>query len=82
MMRKFFNFFTCIIKLSFLIIYYYSQFRDLLLKCAETAMSSKLIHSHKDFFSNMVVDAVLKLDQELNEKLIGIKRIPGGAMEV
>ena len=45
-------------------------------------MSSKLIHSHKDFFSNMVVDAVLKLDQELNEKLIGIKRIPGGAMEV
>ena len=46
-------------------------------------MSSKLIHSHKDFFTNMVVDAVLKLDQEdLNEKLIGIKRIPGGAMEV
>jgi len=58
-----------------------AQFRDLLLKCAVTAMSSKLIHSHKDFFSNMVVDAVLKLDQELNEKLIGIKRIPGGAME-
>lgn len=46
-------------------------------------MSSKLIHSHKDFFTNMVVNAVLKLDQEeLNEKLIGVKRIPGGAMEV
>jgi T-complex protein 1 subunit eta len=46
-------------------------------------MSSKLIHSHKDFFTDMVVNAVLKLDQEdLNEKLIGVKRIPGGAMEV
>ena len=46
-------------------------------------MSSKLIYSHEDFFTKMVVDAVLKLDQEeLNEKLIGIKRVPGGAMEV
>jgi T-complex protein 1 subunit eta len=46
-------------------------------------MSSKLIHSHEDFFTDMVVNAVLKLDQEeLNEKLIGVKRIPGGAMEV
>ena len=46
-------------------------------------MSSKLIHSHKDFFTKIVVDAVLTLDQdELNEKLIGVKRIPGGAMEV
>ncbi|CAB4409807.1 unnamed protein product [Rhizophagus irregularis] len=58
------------------------QFRDLLKKCAGTAMSSKLIHSHEDFFTDMVVNAVLKLDQEeLNEKLIGVKRIPGGAME-
>jgi T-complex protein 1 subunit eta len=31
----------------------------------------------------MVVDAVLTLDQnELDEKLIGIKKIPGGAMQV
>jgi T-complex protein 1 subunit eta len=45
-------------------------------------MSSKLIHSHKDFFTKMVVDAVLSLDQEeLNENLIGIKKVPGGAME-
>ncbi|CAG8553322.1 367_t:CDS:10 [Acaulospora morrowiae] len=59
-----------------------AEFRNLLLKCAGTAMSSKLIHSHKDFFTEMVVDAVLTLDQEeLNEKLIGIKRVPGGAMQ-
>ena len=46
-------------------------------------MSSKLIHSHKPFFSKMVVDAVLSLDQnDLNENLIGMKKVPGGAMEV
>lgn len=45
-------------------------------------MSSKLIHSQKPFFSNMVVDAVLTLDQvDLDESLIGIKKIPGGGME-
>lgn len=59
-----------------------SDFRDLLLKCASTAMSSKLIHSQKPFFSNMVVDAVLTLDQiDLDESLIGMKKIPGGGME-
>nr|AQT40877.1 T-complex protein 1 subunit eta [Glaciozyma antarctica] len=58
------------------------DFRDLLLKCASTAMSSKLIHSQKPFFSNMVVDAVLTLDQvDLDESLIGVKKIPGGGME-
>jgi T-complex protein 1 subunit eta len=45
-------------------------------------MSSKLIHSQKPFFSTMVVDAVLTLDQvDLDESLIGIKKIPGGGME-
>lgn len=45
-------------------------------------MSSKLIYSQKEFFTKMVVDAVLQLDQEtLNERLIGIKRVPGGAMQ-
>ncbi|KAG9299632.1 hypothetical protein G9A89_020803 [Geosiphon pyriformis] len=59
-----------------------TEFRSLLLKCAATAMSSKLIRSHEDFFTKMVVDAVLCLDQQdLNERLIGIKRIPGGAMQ-
>jgi T-complex protein 1 subunit eta len=62
--------------------YHHSEFRDLLEKCAATAMSSKLIHNHKDFFKKMVVDAVLHLDQdELNQKLIGMKKVPGGGME-
>ncbi|CCE86965.1 Piso0_005490 [Millerozyma farinosa CBS 7064] len=58
------------------------EFRDLLTKCAKTAMSSKLISNNSDFFSKMVVDAVMTLDQdELDEKLIGVKKVPGGAME-
>lgn len=56
--------------------------RDLLERCARTAMSSKLISNNADFFVKMCVDAVLSLDQnELDDKLIGIKKIPGGAME-
>ncbi|KAF9512766.1 hypothetical protein BS47DRAFT_1462550 [Hydnum rufescens UP504] len=58
------------------------QFRSLLLKCASTSMSSKLIHSQKPFFSQMVVDAVLCLDQnDLDESLIGVKKIPGGGLQ-
>ncbi|GAA5893894.1 hypothetical protein JCM8208_001271 [Rhodotorula glutinis] len=58
------------------------DFRSLLLKCASTAMSSKLIHSSKPFFSQMVVDAVQTLDPAvLDPALIGIKKVPGGGME-
>lgn len=56
--------------------------RELLERCARTAMSSKLIYANADFFVKMCVDAVLSLDRnELDDKLIGIKKIPGGAME-
>lgn len=56
--------------------------RETLRKLAVTAMSSKLIHRNSGFFTKMVVDAVLSLDQDdLNEKLIGIKKITGGALE-
>ncbi|KAF2747542.1 chaperonin Cpn60/TCP-1 [Sporormia fimetaria CBS 119925] len=59
-----------------------SNQRDTLQKLAKTAMSSKLIYRNSAFFTKMVVDAVLSLDQEeLNEKLIGIKKITGGALQ-
>ncbi|KAJ2156781.1 T-complex protein 1 subunit eta [Coemansia sp. RSA 552] len=59
-----------------------AQFRSMLEKCAATSMSSKLIGSQKEFFTAMVVDAVQRLDQdELDESMIGIKKIPGGAMQ-
>lgn len=57
------------------------QQRALLQKCAATAMSSKLIHQQKDFFSKMVVDAVLTLDEMLPLNMIGIKKITGGSLE-
>lgn len=56
--------------------------RTTLRRLAATAMSSKLIHRNADFFTQMVVDAVLSLDQDdLNEKLIGVKKITGGALQ-
>jgi T-complex protein 1 subunit eta len=57
------------------------EHRSLLLKCASTAMSSKLIHQQKDFFSKMGVDAVLMLDELLPIDMIGIKKVTGGALE-
>lgn len=59
-----------------------AEFRQLLERCATTAMSSKLISRNLEFFTKMVVDAVLSLDQsDLDETLIGIKKVPGGGME-
>ncbi|CAG4936812.1 unnamed protein product [Parnassius apollo] len=56
--------------------------RELLRKCASTAMSSKLIHQQKGHFSQIVVDAVLSLDAPLLPlDMIGIKKVSGGALE-
>lgn len=55
--------------------------RNLLEKCAATALNSKLIHQQKEFFSKMVVDAVLQLDELLPLNMIGIKKVSGGALE-
>ncbi|OXV10310.1 hypothetical protein Egran_01929 [Elaphomyces granulatus] len=55
---------------------------ETLRRLAGTTMNSKLIKRNADFFTQMVVDAVLSLDQDdLNERLIGIKKIIGGALE-
>ncbi|KAK9432631.1 chaperonin Cpn60/TCP-1 family [Lipomyces doorenjongii] len=59
-----------------------AEFRSLLEKCAATAMSSKLIHQNSALFTKMAVDAVLTLDQDdLDESLIGVKKVPGGGLE-
>lgn len=57
------------------------ELRDLLEKCAATALSSKLVAAHKEFFSNMVVDAVQNLDDLLPLNMIGIKKVQGGGLE-
>ncbi|OEU15670.1 t-complex protein 1 eta subunit [Fragilariopsis cylindrus CCMP1102] len=55
---------------------------EMLLKCAGTALNSKLISSHRDLFAPMVVSAVTKLHQAGNVDeimdWISIKQIPGG----
>jgi T-complex protein 1 subunit eta len=59
-----------------------SERRELLIKCAATSLNSKLISHQKDFFAPIVVDAVLSLDEDLSLDMIGVKKIPGGALEV
>jgi T-complex protein 1 subunit eta len=56
--------------------------KELLVKCASTALSSKLVSHQKGFFSLMVVDAVLTLGDLLPLDMIGIKKVSGGALEV
>lgn len=51
-------------------------------KCAATALNSKLIAGQKEFFSKMVVDAVMSLEELMSLKMIGIKKVQGGALEV
>ncbi|TNN85250.1 T-complex protein 1 subunit eta [Liparis tanakae] len=55
--------------------------RQMLERCAATALNSKLIAGQKEFFSKMVVDAVMSLDEQLALKMIGIKKVQGGALE-
>lgn len=67
---------------SYLIIYTFSsEKRSLLIKCAETALNSKLVASHREFFAEMITAAVLKLEDDLDLDLIGIKKEPGGALQ-
>jgi len=52
----------------------------MLMRCAGTSMSSKLIANHTEFFSKMVVDAVNTLDENLPLDMIGIKKVQGGTL--
>jgi len=56
--------------------------RDILVKCGETALNSKLLAHYKTFFSEMCVEAVEALDTTLLDKsLIGIKNVTGGSIK-
>ncbi len=45
-----------------------------------TSLNSKLINSYKEFFADMVVEAVMKLDEDLDKNMIGVKQITGGSI--
>jgi len=57
------------------------KFREDLMNIARTTLSSKILSQHKDFFSKLAVDAVLRLKGSGNLDAIQIIRIQGGAME-
>ena len=69
---------TCMSATTF---FFYREMRVLLERCAVTALSSKLVAAHKDFFSKVVVDAVMLLDDLLPLSMIGMKKVKGGALE-
>jgi len=55
--------------------------KEMLTRCAATALNSKLISGQRDFFAKIVVDAVSILDTEsMDLKLVGIKKVPGGSV--
>lgn len=54
--------------------------RDILKKCAQTSLNSKIISKYKEFFSDMVVKAVEHLDKDLDKSFIGLKKVTGGSI--
>ena len=54
--------------------------RDILKKCAQTSLNSKIISNYKEFLGDMVVKAVEHLEDDLDKSLIGIKKVTGGSV--
>merc|ERR550519_2186707 len=57
------------------------KFREDLMNIARTTLSSKILSQHKDFFSKMAVDAVLRLKKSSNLDAIQIIKVQGGTLE-
>merc|ERR1712213_119918 len=57
------------------------KFREDLMNIARTTLSSKILTAHKDFFSKMAVDAVLRLKKSGNLEAIQITKVKGGTLD-
>lgn len=55
--------------------------RDLLKKCAQTSLNSKIISKYKELFGELVVKAVEHLEEDLDKSFIGIKKVTGGSIQ-
>merc|ERR1719268_705348 len=58
-----------------------AKFREDLMNIARTTLSSKILSQHKDFFSKLAVDAVLRLKGSGSLDAIQIIKINGGRLE-
>ena len=56
------------------------ELRQMLIKCASTSLSSKLLSQDRQHFAELVVDAVGYLDEDLPINMIGIKKVSGGSL--
>lgn len=56
------------------------KFREDLMNIARTTLSSKILSAHKDFFSKMAVDAVMRLKKSGNLDAIQITKVKGGTL--
>jgi len=52
----------------------------MLLRCAETTLNSKLVADYKTFFAEKIVKAVNLLDDDMDHKAVGIKKVTGGSV--
>mmetsp|Transcript_25287 Transcript_25287/g.28122 ORF Transcript_25287/g.28122 Transcript_25287/m.28122 type:complete len:533 (-) Transcript_25287:33-1631(-) len=56
------------------------KFREMLINCAATALNSKLVSTQREFFAEMIVDAVMKLGVDLDLDMVGVKKETGGSL--
>merc|ERR1712072_684979 len=54
--------------------------RSMLIKCAETTLTSKLVADYKQFFADMIVNAVRMLGDDLSISAVGMKKVTGGSV--
>jgi len=54
--------------------------REMLQKCAETTLNSKLVADYKQFFAKMSVDSVEMLGADVETSMVAIKKVTGGSV--
>lgn len=54
--------------------------KEMLIKCAETTLTSKLVADYKSFFAEMIVGACSMLGEDLELSAVGIKTVTGGSV--
>jgi len=57
------------------------KFREDLMNIARTTLSSKILHQYKDYFSDLAVNAVLRLKGSGNLDAIQVIKISGGGLQ-